>query len=354
MPSMDREERLLHLLVVEDNNGDLLLIEDFLFEKISNPSIQEAKTFKEAKYFLEKGDQFDVILLDLSLPDMSGEELLDEIVKVSNSIPVIVLTGYADIAFGIKSLSLGIADYLLKDELTATSLYKSILYSIERKEVANHLKESEKRYRDLFHLSPQPMWLYDMDTWQFLDVNQSTVTHYGYSKEEFLSMTILEISPPEDAEKVKEEILRLREVISPFSQEVFQHRKKNGEIIKVEIKSKVIDFQGRKAEIVLAHDVTERIKYIGDIVDKNKRLQEIAWIQSHVVRAPLARLMGLVNAISDSVEDEKDYQKLYRLIMKSANELDGIIRDIAHKADKINVTETSDSEEDLQERKENQ
>ena len=336
---MDREDRLLNLLVVEDNSGDLLLIEDFLFEKISSPSIQEARTFKEAKLFLESGNRYDAILLDLSLPDKSGEELLDEIVKVSNSIPVIILTGYSDIAFGIKSLSLGIADYLLKDELTATSLYKSILYSIERKEVASHLKESEKRYRDLFHLSPQPMWLYDMETWEFLDVNQSAVKHYGYSKEEFLSMTVLEISPPEDVEKVKEEILKLREDLPPFSQEVFRHRKKDGGIIKVEIKSNVVEFEGRRAEIVLAHDITERINYISDIVDKNKRLQEIAWIQSHVVRAPLARLMGLVNAMSDSVEDEKDYQKLYRLIMKSANELDGIIRDIAQKADKINVTE---------------
>lgn len=342
---MDREDRLLNLLIVEDNSGDLLLIEDFLFEKISNPSIEEARTFKEAKHFLEAGNNYDAILLDLSLPDKGGEELLDDIVKVSNSIPVIVLTGYADIAFGIKSLSLGIADYLLKDELTATSLHKSILYSIERKEVASHLKESEKRYRDLFHLSPQPMWLYDMETWRFLDVNQAAVKHYGYSKKEFLSMTVLEISPPEDVEKVKEEILKLRDVLPPFSQEVFRHRKKDGEIIKVEIKSNVIEFEGRKAEIVLAHDITERINYIRDIVDKNKRLQEIAWIQSHVVRAPLARLMGLVNAISDSVDDEKDYQKLYRLIMKSANELDGIIRDIAQKADKINVTEEADREE---------
>jgi PAS domain S-box-containing protein len=341
---MDKEDRSLHLLVVEDNRGDLLLIEDFLFEKISSPSIQEAKTFREAKHFLETGNRYDAILLDLSLPDKSGEDLLDDIVKISKSIPVIVLTGYSDIAFGIKSLSLGIADYLLKDELTATSLYKSILYSIERKEVASHLKESEKRYRDLFHLSPQPMWLYDTETWAFLDVNQSAVMHYGYTKDEFLSMSILDISPPGDVEKVKEGIFRLRMNIPSSPQEVFQHRKKDGEIIKVEMKSNIIDFEGKKAEIVLAHDITERINYISDIVDKNERLQEIAWIQSHVVRAPLARLMGLVNAISDSVEDEKDYQKLYRLIMKSANELDGIIRDIAHKADKINVGEAAENE----------
>lgn len=343
---MDKEERLLQLLVVEDNSGDLLLIEDFLFDRISSPSIQEAKTFKEAKQFLEAGNIYDAILLDLSLPDKSGEELLDEIIKVSNSIPVIVLTGYADIAFGIRSLSLGIADYLLKDELTSTTLYKSILYSIERKEIASHLKESEKRYRDLFHLSPQPMWLFDVETLGFLDVNQSALRHYGYTKEEFLSMTILDISPPEDVEKVKDETHKLRGILPPSSPEVFRHRKKDGEIIKVEIKNNIINFEGRRAGIVLAHDITERINYISDIVDKNERLQEIAWIQSHVVRAPLARLMGLVNAISESVEDEKDYQKLYRLIMKSANELDGIIRDIAHKADKINVSETAGKEAD--------
>jgi len=338
---MDKEDRLLDLLVVEDNGGDLLLIEEFLFEKINSPFIQEARTFSEAKHFLESGKQFDAILLDLSLPDKSGEELLDEIVKIAASIPIIVLTGYADISFGIKSLSLGIADYLLKDELTATSLHKSILFSIERKEVARHLKDSEKRYRDLFHLSPQPMWLYDVQHLQFLDVNKSAVEQYGYSKDEFLSMKIQDVVLSEDDEEVKEEIKKLKEALPPSSHKVFHHRKKNGEIITVEIQSNIVDFKGRKAEIVLAHDITERINFIRDIVDKNKRLQEIAWIQSHVVRAPLARLMGLVNAISDTVDDHKDYQKLYHLIMKSANELDDIIRDIAQKADKIQVSETA-------------
>src|SRR5690554_733658 len=202
---MNKEDRSLHLLVIEDNSGDLLLIEDFLFEKIQSPYIQDAKTFEEAKYYLnKKGEVYDAILLDLSLPDKSGEGLLDEILLIAKSIPVIVLTGYSDIGFGIKSLSLGIADYLLKDELTATSLYKSIVYSIERKEISRHLKESEKRYRDLFHLSPQPMWVYDVETLAFLDVNQAAVEHYGYSKEEFLSMTILEIRPPDEVPKFKE------------------------------------------------------------------------------------------------------------------------------------------------------
>lgn len=336
---MNKENRLLNLLVIEDNSGDLLLIEDFLFEKISSPFIQEAKTFQEAKLYLEQDNKYDAILLDLSLPDKSGECLLDGILKIAKSIPVIVLTGYSDIAFGIKSLSLGIADYLLKDELTATSLYKSIVYSIERKEISSHLKESEQRYRTLFHLSPQPMWLYDLDTLSFLDVNQSAVQHYGYSKDEFLSMTIYDICIDEEVEKGHSKTQETGLHEAGFFKEIHRHRKKNASIIKVDIKSNTIDYQGKKAEVVLAHDITDRLNHIRDIEEKNERLQEIAWIQSHVVRAPLARLMGLVNAISDTAEDETDRHKLHQLILKSANELDGIIRDIALKADKITTAE---------------
>jgi PAS domain S-box-containing protein len=338
---MNKEERSLHLLVIEDNSGDLLLIEDFLFEKIRSPYIQVAKSFREAKKLLEeKGKNFDAILLDLSLPDKSGQSLLDEILPVAHPIPVIVLTGYSDIEFGIKSLSLGIADYLLKDELTATSLYKSIVYSIERKEISINLKDSEKRYKDLFHLSPQPMWVYDLETWAFLDVNQSAVNHYGYSKDEFLSMSVLEIRCSSEEEELKERIKKVREIQHTFSKGIFNHRKKNGEVIQVDVQGNIIEFKGKKAELILANDITERMNYIRDVEDRNTRLQEIAWIQSHVVRAPLARLMGLINAINETTEDDKDQQKLYQLIMKSANELDDIIRDIAYKADKITLTES--------------
>lgn len=337
---MDKEYRSLSLLVVEDNRGDMLLIEDFLFEKIHSPLVQEARTFQEViQIFTEGNPTFDAILLDLSLPDKSGVSLLMEVLDLVKSTPVIVLTGYSDIEFGIKSLSLGISDYLLKDELTATSLYKSIVYSIERKEISSHLKESEKRYRDLFHLSPQPMWLYDLETLKFLDINEAAILHYGFSREEFLSMTIKEIRPEEGLEELEKRLYEIKYMSKRFSQGISKHRKKNGEIIKVDLQGNILTYQGKKAEIVLAHDITDRLNYISEIEEKNERLQEIAWILSHVVRAPLARLMGLVYALSDPLHDGTDQDKLFQLIMKSAHELDDIIRNIAEKADKISLTE---------------
>ena len=333
---MNKEKRSLRILIVEDNPGDLLLIEDFFFEKIAFPHIEVAKSFYEVKQLFKQGDKvYDAILLDLSLPDKSGENLLEEVLILVDNTPVIVLTGYADIEFGIKSLSMGISDYLLKDELTAISLYKSIVYSIERKEITNDLKESEKRYKELFHLSPEPMWLLDMETGAFLDVNHAAIEHYGYSKEEFMNMTVDNITANDEVVSLKEEDGKIGEYDKKFSKNISVHEKKNSEVIKVEIRSNVIQYQGRKVEIILANDITERLNYISEIEEKNERLQEIAWIQSHVVRAPLARLMGLVYAITESPNDEQHKNKFYQLILKSADELDDVIRDIADKADKI-------------------
>jgi len=136
------------ILVIEDNPGDFLLIEEFLHEQIEAPVITHAQNYKAAKASLS-GEKitFNVILLDLSLPDKTGSDLIADIVYESNNVPVIVLTGYDDFAFGVKSISLGVSDYILKDELTSLTLYKTIIYSLERRKIVSSLEESEKRIR---------------------------------------------------------------------------------------------------------------------------------------------------------------------------------------------------------------
>src|ERR1700754_3269895 len=137
------------ILVIEDNPGDFTLVEDFIYEQIEAPIIIQAKTFKKAKEILTKNDHLcNLVLLDLSLPDHAGESLIHEIVELCENIPVIVLTGYPDFAFGVKSLSLGISDYLLKEDLTPLLLYKSIAYSTERKKITSALETSEKHIRN--------------------------------------------------------------------------------------------------------------------------------------------------------------------------------------------------------------
>jgi signal transduction histidine kinase len=145
---MNTDGSTYQILVVEDNPGDFTLVEDFIFEHIEAPVIVQAKLFKEAKEILTKaGHGYTIVLLDLSLPDYAGEPLIHEMVELCGNIPVIVLTGYTDFAFGVKSLSLGVSDYLLKEDLTAMTLYKSMVYSMERKRIISALEVSEQRVR---------------------------------------------------------------------------------------------------------------------------------------------------------------------------------------------------------------
>ena len=135
------------ILVVEDNPGDFALVEDFLLEQMVAPRISHARSFKEAKAVLSRSNTFEVILLDLSLPDKTGSDLISEMIGISNNASVIVLTGYADFDFGVRSIAQGVSDYVLKDELTSLTLYKTILYSLERRKIVASLEESERRVR---------------------------------------------------------------------------------------------------------------------------------------------------------------------------------------------------------------
>jgi len=326
----------LKILVIEDNPGDFILVEDFLQEQIKIPVIKRASNFKSAMLELLTPDaEFDIVLLDITLPDKAGEPLIEAIIKACPDAPVIVLTGYADFAFSVKSLSLGVADYLLKDELTSLSLYKSIIYSSERRRQSDELAASQLKYSELFQLSPLPMWVFDLETLRFLDVNDAAVAHYGYSREEFFAMTIHDIRPASEVMAVDKIISDQRGAKQFVKQGIFIHRKKNGETIQVDIQSNAVEYQGREAKIILANDITERLKYINEIETQNKTLREISWMQSHIIRAPLSRIMGLVPLIQDIKENvinaPEELTQMLEYLMISALELDEVIKSITDK-----------------------
>ena len=197
------------------------------------------------------------------------------------------------------------------------------------------LEGSEKKYSDLFHLSPLPMWVFDIDDLKFLSVNTAAIKHYGYTEKEFLSMTIKDIRPEEDGWEVDKGIEMVRRTKDFNNLGVFKHKKKNGQIIKVEIQSNFIHFNGKNTRLVLANDVTEKQNHTEAIEKQNKRLQDIAWIQSHVVRAPLARIMGLIELFKHYKNADMDKRNLLDNILSSANELDCIVREISDKTEEI-------------------
>jgi PAS domain S-box-containing protein len=131
-----------------------------------------------------------------------------------------------------------------------------VAMAIERQRVESQLRESENRYRLLFEANPEAMLVYDTESLCILAVNEAAIRRYGYSREEFLAMTIKDLRPASEQTRL-EQILR-EPLDGPHIHTNLRHQRKNGTIIDVEVSSDQITFDGRAARLVLATDVTER------------------------------------------------------------------------------------------------
>lgn len=134
---------------------------------------------------------------------------------------------------------------------------RALLQEIEdRKQMEQALRDSEASFRLLFANNPNPMWVYDLKTLAFLEVNEIAIAHYGYSREEFLQMRITDIRPAEDVPRLLEDIEHTRPELQNSGE--WRHQLKNGDIIDVAIVSHTLDFAGHKAALVVARDITKR------------------------------------------------------------------------------------------------
>jgi len=166
------------------------------------------------------------------------------------------------------------------------------------------IRESEIRHRQLFEDNPFPMWLYDRLTLQFLAVNNAAIQHYGYSRDEFLSMTLADIRPTEDHAALFRYVAKQHSPRFPTS--VWRHLRKDGSLIDVEITAYAMVFAGRPAEIVLAHDVTERMRVQAD----SAIISEI--IQGAAITNDLVETIKLIHGcIGRSLYAENFYVALY-------------------------------------------
>ena len=142
----------------------------------------------------------------------------------------------------------------------------------DRKRAEAELREGEKQYRLIFEGSPIPMWVTDLETLRFLEVNDAAVHQYGYSREEFLAMGSRDIRSTGETERF---VKYINEVVKNHPENgvgragLWRHQRKNGEDIDVEIKWSKITFRGRDAILIMAHDITER-KRAAEALEKSE------------------------------------------------------------------------------------
>jgi K+-sensing histidine kinase KdpD len=116
------------------------------------------------------------------------------------------------------------------------------------------------------------------------------------------------------------------------------HKNKNGKEIIVDLRAHNILYKGKEAKVVLATDITERYKHIKAIEAQNEKLKQIAWTQSHEVRAPLTNIMGLIDVLSSVTLSADEKEEFSKYLMASANELDSVIKNIVKTTEQVLVT----------------
>jgi PAS domain S-box-containing protein len=192
-------------------------------------------------------------------------------------------------------------------------------------ELHERATESEKLYKQLFDKNPLPLIIHDHDTFEFLLVNEAAINTYGYTREEFYKMTIMDIRKPGQEKTIKSHLATNGNFKIPGE---LEHVCKNKKIITVEIQSDVITFLNRKARLATILNVTERNRDHEQIRTQNKQLREIAFLTSHGLRAPLANILGLVNILDRDDFCNPDNKPLINFIYSSSLQVDKIIREI--------------------------
>ena len=189
----------LRILFVEDLPSDALLAERVIRKSGLEFSSQRVDT-KDAMMKSLKEFRPDVIVSDYSMPEFDGMRALKLWLEYDSTIPFIMLTGSVNEETAVACMKAGAWDYVIKEHMTRLPFaVKDALAQREmraaRSEAERALRESEEKYRYMFANNPQPMWIYDLESLAFLEVNSAAIHHYGYSREEFLSMTLKDIRP---------------------------------------------------------------------------------------------------------------------------------------------------------------
>jgi two-component system, cell cycle sensor histidine kinase and response regulator CckA len=250
--------RPVRVLLVDDDEDEHVIIRGLLDDCRQDAfQLEWVPTFEAGLEALRQR-RHELLLVDHHLGGHFGLELLQGPAATEPRPPIIILTGQGDHDLDVAAMKAGAADFLVKGELTPSLLERAIRYALERAHSVEVLKQSEERYRVLFEDNPQPMLVYDRRSLALLTVNRAAIAHYGYSRAEFLTLSLRDLHLPEHLPALE---LSVNSLPTPERHPgTWKHRRKDGSLIDVEITTHDLNFDARPARLVLAADVTERLR----------------------------------------------------------------------------------------------
>lgn len=239
------------------------------------------------------GKQFDIVLLDLVLPDSDGIRTFTQVHKKAHQLPIVVLTGEDDEELGVGAVNQGAQDYLVKGEVSSTALVRSLRYAIERHRMlteigqyAQELQTMEASLRNIISRSPDSILILD-EKGDILFANRSARELFGWDNEDLVAELFGKRTADEDIIEV--EVTR-----------------KDGTTISAEMRIIETEWHWRPAYCLVLHDITHLKKVEDRLRRSNVELQEFAYVVSHDLQEPLRMVSGFCDLLRKRYADQLD------------------------------------------------
>jgi len=320
----------IHILYIEDNPGDVLLVEQMVAECRSGPVVLDAQEDLKSGIQALQANRYDFILLDLNLPDSSGLDTLREVVPHAGQTPIIVFTGQNALDMGLEALQAGAEDFLEKGDLTAATLLKSITFSRERLASRSALKRlsliAEKTDDMIVVIDPEGKIEY---------VNPAFCDTTGYQEEEVMGQSMDLLKSGKHAEEFYDDIWAKLRSGKTYRGEVINKDKKGLLFHEDKTITPLFDDHGRVINYIeISKDVTDRALYedalkqsreeyrhLSEQLQEANNLKELLFdIVTHDLKNPTGAILGMSEHLSTHARHEKD-QAIGRSIHEAANAL---------------------------------
>ncbi len=181
-------QRSIKVLLIEDNPGDARLVRELLTEEGDRFGIVLAGSMREARDQLN-ADTFDVVLLDLSLPDSHGFGTISCIRAQAPAMPLIVLTGFDDADFAVAAVEAGAQDFLVKGQFEGGTIRRAIRYAITRRTLEEQVRLSEERLKGIIELAHDGIVVID-EGYRITLFNPAAERLFGYPAAEVLGRSL--------------------------------------------------------------------------------------------------------------------------------------------------------------------
>lgn len=213
----------IKVLLIEDNKGDAILIQEMLKDvEKTNFQVKHAQTLSDGIDYLQDND-FNIILLDLALPDSHGIDTFNQTNNQAPELPIIILTGLSDEEFAIKAVGGGAQDYLVKGEVDKQLLARSMKYAIERNIIEGKLKKSEERYRIMVEKTQSGIFL--INPYNKLNyVNKQMANMLGYQINEMRNKSIFDFMDKEGKKAFQDHLKKIRNGIGNIHELKFKNK----------------------------------------------------------------------------------------------------------------------------------